>query len=294
MVSDTKPLEKSCSSCGESKEYTLFMKNRNICKACRNNKAREKYKASTENKIAYTTICNICEQTKPSSSFYTRLKICKDCCNERRRKKYQTDEEHRLKMIKQSSEFKHKLVLERRQEKLEEIGENNKKCSICFTIKPTCNFRYNRLKCKDCERDDPLEKFKRIIRSRIYIALKSKKSMKTIQYLGCSKNDYLEWMLRNDKNYTLDNHGKEWHIDHVIPLSCFDLEKEDQQLIAFNWRNTMPLNAKENLAKNNRILLPQLEQHYKNVSDYQKEKNIEMPQVFVDLFAKHLAVRELP
>ena len=112
--------------------------------------------------------------------------------------------------------------------------------------------------------------------------------MNTIKYLGTSSKDYLYWILHNDQNYTLENRGKSWHIDHVIPLSRFDLDDEEQQLIAFNWRNTMPLDAKENLKKNNRLVLSQIEQHYKHLSDYHKEKNIEFPQVFIDLFAKHL------
>jgi hypothetical protein len=63
---------------------------------------------------------------------------------------------------------------------------------------------------------------------------------------------------------------------------------EEQQLIAFNWRNTMHLEAKENLKKNNRLDTLQIEQHYKKLSDYHKEKNIDFPQVFIDLFARHL------
>jgi hypothetical protein len=50
----------------------------------------------------------------------------------------------------------------------------------------------------------------------------------------------------------------------------------------------MPLSAKENLAKNNRIIATQIEQHYNHLLEYNKEKNIELPQVFIDLFAKHL------
>jgi hypothetical protein len=95
-------------------------------------------------------------------------------------------------------------------------------------------------------------------------------------------------MLDNNNNYTLDNQGIEWHIDHVIPLSHFDLDNEEEQLIAFNWRNTMPLSAKENLSKNNKIIQTQIEQHYKHLIEYHTRNNIELPQKFIDLFAKHL------
>ena len=148
-------------------------------------------------------------------------------------------------------------------------------------------FRYNRLKCRDCERDDPIEKLKRVIRSRIISAL-TQKNKHTIEYLGCNTSEYLEWLLNNEFGYTLENRGKEWHIDHIIPLSHFNLENEDEQQIAFNWRNTMALSAKENLSKNSKIIKSQIEQHYKNLLEYHKEKQLDLPQVFSDLFAKYL------
>jgi len=115
-----------------------------------------------------------------------------------------------------------------------------------------------------------------------------KKDKHTIEYLGISTKEYLDWLLSINEKYTLENRGKEWHIDHVIPLSKFNLENKSEQLIAFNWRNTMPLSPKENLSKNCKIIKTQIEQHYKKLVDYHKEKNIEMPQEFIDLFAKHL------
>jgi len=86
----------------------------------------------------------------------------------------------------------------------------------------------------------------------------------------------------------LENHGKEWHIDHVIPISKFDLNNQEEQLLAFNWRNTMPLSSKENLSKNNKIIKEQIEMHYTKLVNYHLENKLELPQVYIDLFAKHL------
>jgi hypothetical protein len=154
-------------------------------------------------------------------------------------------------------------------------------------VRAKTEFRHNRLKCKICERDEPVEKFKRTVRSRIYLAIKKDKH--TIEYLGCTSKEYLHWLLSNGNDYyTLENRGQYWHIDHVIPLSKFNLENEEEQLIAFNWRNTMPLSVKENLSKNNKIFIPQVEQHLKLLSEYHIKNNIEMPEKFINLFAKHL------
>ena len=287
MVTDTKPLEKCCSKCNQTKLSDKFLPNRNICKECRNARCRENYKLIAIDNETYQE-CNSCNQNKLLSSYIRSRKICKDCDNKNRRSKYQSDETLRLKLIKQATDYKHNKVIERNLLKLQEIGEDNKKCSVCSTIKNMCNFRHNRLKCRNCERDDPIDKFKRNVRSRIYIALKQNKEMHTIKYLGLSSAEYLQWILTYNEKYTFDNRGIEWHIDHVIPLSKFNLEDKEEQLIAFNWRNTMPLSAKENLSKNNKILIPQIEQHYKYLLEYHKEKNIEMPQEFINLFARHL------
>jgi len=289
METDTKPLnDKHCSKCGETKPEDKFIKNRNICKDCRNIRSKELYNSIDVNPNL-SQECNTCHETKPLTEIVKDRIICKDCNNSKRRNKYSSDEDHRLKLIQQASVFKHNKVVERRQLKLEEIGEYNKKCSICSTIKNKCKFRYNRLKCRDCERDDPISKFKRVVRCRIWIALKKHKDLHTIHYLGCSSSEYLQWLTTYNEIYTLDNHGNDgWHIDHVIPLSHFNLENINEQMIAFNWRNTMPLSAKENLSKNSKILLPQIEQHLEKIKEYHLENKLDLPQVFIDLFAKYL------
>ena len=110
-------------------------------------------------------------------SIYNLLKgrsICNDCKNFKRREKYNNNEEHRLKLIESASVFKHNKVIERQLKREEEqlnIGIDNKKCKYCSLIKPKDRFRHNRMKCKDCERDNPIEKFKRTIRGRIHSCL---------------------------------------------------------------------------------------------------------------------------
>jgi hypothetical protein len=49
------------------------------------------------------------------------------------------------------------------------------------------------------------------------------------------------------------NHGK-WHIDHIIPLSNFDLTKPEEQRKAFHYTNLQPLWAMDNMKKHNKIL----------------------------------------
>jgi hypothetical protein len=90
------------------------------------------------------------------------------------------------------------------------------------------------------------------------------------------------------ENVSLENRGNTWHIDHVIPISKFDLDDEDEQELAFNWRNTMALSAAENLKKNDKILPEQIQMHLSRLIEYHKEYSILLPQTYIDLYAKHL------
>jgi hypothetical protein len=243
------------------------------------------------NNVAYKQ-CSKCNDLKEPEKFYGRGLVCRECNNSKRREKYNNDEAYRKQAIISASKFKHEKILQKQKIQEEEqiqIGLENKQCKYCNEIKHKDRFRYNRLKCKDCERDEPTEKFKRNIRTRIYNCLRNKnKSKHSVEYLGCSSLEYLKWISNYDTNYNLDNHGKDWHIDHVIPISKFNLDTEEEQMIAFNWRNTMPLSCVENLKKNNKIIKLQVEKHYEKLVEYNTKNNLDLPQVYIDLFAKHL------
>jgi len=44
-----------------------------------------------------------------------------------------------------------------------------------------------------------------------------------------------------------------WHIDHIRPISSFDLLDPEQQRAAFSYKNLQPLWASENLAKSDKV-----------------------------------------
>jgi hypothetical protein len=67
--------------------------------------------------------------------------------------------------------------------------------------------------------------------------------------LGCSIDEfkiYIESKFTTDMSW--DNYGK-WHIDHIKPLSLFQLSDFEQLKIACHYTNLQPLWAKDNLIK---------------------------------------------
>jgi hypothetical protein len=103
----------------------------------------------------------------------------------------------------------------------------------------------------------PYEKLSSVIRARIYDVLKhGYKSDKTEILIGITIKEFKTYLEGKFKTgMTWDNYGfYGWHIDHIKPLSSFDLSDKEQQKIAFHYTNLQPLWAKENLQKHAKIL----------------------------------------
>ncbi|HUS51736.1 MAG TPA: hypothetical protein VMZ91_16330 [Candidatus Paceibacterota bacterium] len=109
--------------------------------------------------------------------------------------------------------------------------------------------RRNRL-LKEKRKTDIGFKLTHNLRVRLSITLKrNNKSITTKKMIGCSI-DYLKRHLKKQfkKGMTWENYGK-WHVDHIRPISSFDLSKKDEQRKCFNYKNLQPLWAEENLRK---------------------------------------------
>ena len=90
-----------------------------------------------------------------------------------------------------------------------------------------------------------------ILRCRVYKYISGEsKSLSAVKNLGCSI-EFLRSYLENkfDENMTWDNYGSYWHIDHIKPLSAFDLTDDRQFLEACHYTNLQPLEARENIRK---------------------------------------------
>lgn len=94
----------------------------------------------------------------------------------------------------------------------------------------------------------------RNLRKRLRAALKfNSKTGSAVEDLGCSIDDlkiYLE--SKFDSEMSWKNYGpKGWHIDHIKPLSKFDLTDTKELKKACHYTNLQPMWWKENLRKSN-------------------------------------------
>ena len=82
------------------------------------------------------------------------------------------------------------------------------------------------------------------------------KNGSAVKDLGCSIDElktYLESKFQ--LGMTWDNWSKDgWHIDHIKPLSSFDLTDKKQLLEACHYTNLQPLWATDNLSKGDKII----------------------------------------
>jgi hypothetical protein len=90
------------------------------------------------------------------------------------------------------------------------------------------------------------------LRSRINTCLKNRSTrLSLIDLIGISLEElivYLESKFLPGMSW--DNYGnKGWHIDHIRPMSSFDLTNLEQQKCAMHYTNLQPLWAKDNLSK---------------------------------------------
>jgi len=97
---------------------------------------------------------------------------------------------------------------------------------------------------------------------RIREMLGFKKSNKTMEYVGCSLEDFKIYLEKQfTKEMSWDNYGEDknndkknaWQIDHIIPCDAFNFDNENEVKACFYFKNLRPLWASENIIKKNKF-----------------------------------------
>lgn len=192
-----------------------------------------------------TKICSKCGIEKDVCEFYNRKKSrdgkrpeCKICSNESS-VIYNKKNEQKINLIKQKYVNKNK----------EKVKTSKKKW---FEKNPT----YQKEWAMHNYKTDIIYRLKVIMRARLQLFLKSKKSFKkgkTFEIIGCTPEflkEYIETKFTEGMSWELV--GQYIHIDHIIPLSIAKTEDELYQLC--HYTNLQPLWAEDNLKKSNKLL----------------------------------------
>lgn len=78
--------------------------------------------------------------------------------------------------------------------------------------------------------------------------------------IGCSWSFFVSWIeSKFSKKMKWENYGACWHIDHIQPLAAFDVYNNEHMQKAWHYTNLRPLDAKENIRKNAKIITHQPE-----------------------------------
>jgi len=101
---------------------------------------------------------------------------------------------------------------------------------------------------------DTIHKIYNNLMSRIYITF-SKHNFKFIipykELIGCNTKELKDFISKNLKDdMTFENYG-EWEIDHIRPVSKFNLNNRNELFECFNYTNLQPLWKSENRKKYN-------------------------------------------
>lgn len=95
------------------------------------------------------------------------------------------------------------------------------------------------------------------MRGRVRVVVKKFKTTKvesSLKLFGCEPILLRNWIeIQFTEGMTWENYGTHWHVDHIIPVSAFNMLDKDHQKMCFHYENLQPLWSIENLIKSDKI-----------------------------------------
>lgn len=218
--------------------------------------------------------CRKCERDLHEDCFYKSLKYrCKEC-HKSLCKKYVF--ENTEKRVAYKKEYYTSVIINRRSERKklkplkppgrpkiilseDELIEKKKHRKKVAKAWAQANRHKLNSYIKKKELESPEYKLERRVRASLIIRLKrhnSQKCTKTWDLIGCTISQLMHHIeLQFTPGMTWENHSRDgWHIDHIIPVSHFDMSDQEQQKQCFHYSNLQPLWAADNLKKRDKVL----------------------------------------
>ena len=136
------------------------------------------------------------------------------------------------------------------------IDNKKERLDKCAAYKKTENGKKSARISMSKRLQDPTIRLIHNMRSRVKNAMKNggyKKSDTTKKLLGCTPEElrlHFESQFRDGMNW--NNYGQ-WHVDHIKPVSSFDMTNSEHQRLCFHYTNLQPLWAMENFLKSDNL-----------------------------------------
>lgn len=284
-----------CSKCKKEKEISNFSKNFRNCKECSSEECKnyrinniDTIKAKQEEKNnEYIILCPGCKVEKQRTEYYETVNYCKECTTNYNKLKYQVN----------SEKIKEKERLKRQYKKDNKIKPDitHKKCSKCNIEKEVEKFSFSfsggyQSHCNDCRKKESQEyrdrnkekinilqrerykvkprtvnniisKLRRNVAKYLCIEKGESKTKEAKDILGIDIHLFQDWIKYNCELDSLNYNEKNiWHIDHIIPCKNFRITEEniEESKACFHWTNMMPLIARTNISKQDKIIIEQI------------------------------------
>jgi hypothetical protein len=249
---------RTCTKCESTKDESLFLKKRFLCKDCDNVARRESRLKKLAEQTDEPKKCNICEETKTTKDFPPNSLKCRKC----------------------NSKVKKQRAIKVLEDQIKQ-GITKKTCIKCNNESDLDKFRPGENVCNTCQkqmlyewRDENPDKFKAVcktyrekddkkvlinnyrrenyknnpinkislnyrckLREFINKDITSEKEKELKKIFGCKREKFRNWIEFCFKpEMTWDNYDEVWNFDHIQPCCSFDLTDENELKQCFNWK----------------------------------------------------------
>jgi hypothetical protein len=220
-----------------------------------------------------TKVCKKCQVEKDVGEFPKARARCFPCYREQQRARYANNSDYFKARVKKFREENLEVIKKRKKE----YAENNKekiadyhrkyyeenKERIDARITEWINNNRDRVHerrraWREAHEDDIQYKMTCMLRKNVGRSLEYVKKgelgvTSKLELLGCSLGEFKEFLEdKFEDGMSWENHG-EWHLDHIRPLSSFDLSVPEQVRESSHYTNLQPLWAIDNLRKGSKF-----------------------------------------